>query len=387
LLNFWVLTFVLRNFPTQAKSLVCMPKNAPLKTLAEVIAQPARPFIAMPDPFPEHFRVAEMLQQDETGSVPYADVAFDVGPQGKATGRFLAHRMVVASQSSVLFDTLERAPLLELPREGIMAAIVRVDPRISQEVWRTVLQYMYTGTITCPYSDIAERVVELLRACSVYKLPKPLLDYAQVRLYHLMPGCTPQTAAQVFSVCCSGSGNANKEGAGLGDPELRPTREASAYILLRSAHILLEHTNAQEAAQLLERVVQVVEHGVFNPQQGTPASGCAAQAAENSKGGAPQMSAQQWQQQLQQQQQQKGTPRRMPHRDDPLTESLRAMPWDQTSPPSQHRRVPAEDPLSESLRAMPRDRFLTPREDPASYGFPGQAYAAAAAMPRPLSTR
>lgn len=366
LLNFWVLTFVLRNFPTEAKSLVCMPNNAPLKALAEVIAQPAPPIFARPEPFPEHFRVAEMLQQDETGSVPYADVAFDVGPQGKATGRFLAHRMVVASQSCVLFDTLERAPLLELPREGIWAAIVRVDPRISQEVWRTVLQYMYTGSITCPYSDVPERVVELLRACSVYKLPKPLLDYAQVCLYTLLPGSPPQIAAQVFSVCCAGSGSANKEGTGLGDPELRPTREASAYILLRSAHRVLERTDAKEAAQLLERVVQAVEHGVFHPQQNMPAPGCAAQAAENGKGSAPQ-----------QQQQQ---PARGLRRDDPLTESLKSLPLDHTLQRGQ-------DPLSESLRAMPRDRRLLPREGPPSHGYPGQSYAAAAAMPRPPSTR
>ena len=34
--------------------------------------------------------------QDPSGLVPYADVAFDVGPerQGVATGRFLAHRVV-----------------------------------------------------------------------------------------------------------------------------------------------------------------------------------------------------------------------------------------------------------------------------------------------------
>jgi len=372
LLNFWVITFVLRNFPTQAKSLVCMPNHAPLKTLAEVIAQPAPPTFAKPDQFPEHFRVAEMLQQDETGSVPYADVAFDVGPQGKATGRFLAHRMVVASQSCVLFDTLERAPLLELPREGIWAAIVRVDPRISQEVWRSVLQYMYTGTIICPYHENADRVVELLRACSVYKLPKPLLDYAQVCLYTLLPGSPPQTAIHVFSVCCAGSGSATKEGNCLGDPEMRPTREASAYILLRSAHRLFDRIDAKEASQLLERVIQAVEHGVFNPQPRTPASGCAAQAA------APQ--------QLPAQQQQP-TSRRM-YSDDPLTESLRALPRGQIpqTPPGQCRRTLVEDPLTESLRALPRDRLMLPREAPAAYGCPVQAYAAAANA-RPPATR
>ncbi|CAK9075178.1 BTB domain-containing protein [Durusdinium trenchii] len=33
-----------------------------------------------PPGFPDHFRVAAMLQQEPNGLVPYADVAFDVGP-------------------------------------------------------------------------------------------------------------------------------------------------------------------------------------------------------------------------------------------------------------------------------------------------------------------
>ena len=46
--------------------------------------------------------------------MPYADVAFDVGPDttgGAASGRFLAHRIVVASQSSVLAKELEQLKL------------------------------------------------------------------------------------------------------------------------------------------------------------------------------------------------------------------------------------------------------------------------------------
>lgn len=33
-----------------------------------------------PPGFPEHFRVVDMLQEPH-GQVPYADVAFDVGPR------------------------------------------------------------------------------------------------------------------------------------------------------------------------------------------------------------------------------------------------------------------------------------------------------------------
>ncbi|CAJ1458344.1 unnamed protein product [Effrenium voratum] len=63
-----------------------------------------------PPGFPQHFRVASMLQQDPAGLVPYADVAFDVGPnrQGVATGRFLAHR-VAREPTAELCDVLASA--------------------------------------------------------------------------------------------------------------------------------------------------------------------------------------------------------------------------------------------------------------------------------------
>eukprot|EP00435_Cladocopium_sp_Y103_P004251 s1240_g1.t1 len=95
-LNFWVLTFVLKNFQVPAKALLCNSR-APLRRLLKVLRPPSAPqAYQAPGAFPEHFRVAAMLQQDPSGLVPYADVAFDVGPerQGVATGRFLAHRVV-----------------------------------------------------------------------------------------------------------------------------------------------------------------------------------------------------------------------------------------------------------------------------------------------------
>merc|ERR1719163_2116813 len=98
-LNFWVLTFVLKNFHAHSKALICNASHAPLRSMAEAIPQPSAPQFTPPDAFPEHFHAAAMLQPDEEGHVPYADVAFDVGPDtgGSSAGRFLAHRVIVAS--------------------------------------------------------------------------------------------------------------------------------------------------------------------------------------------------------------------------------------------------------------------------------------------------
>jgi len=272
-LNFWVLTFMLRNFQDQARALVCNPSQAPLRGMARLLPQPSRPALGAQEHFPPHFRVAEMLQPDDTGVVPYADVAFDVGPEG-GVGRFLAHRIVVVAQSPVLLESLEKLPLTELPREKIRAAVLRIDPRISQEVWRSALQFMYTGVVSITYADNVEKVVELLRACVLYQLPRPLLDAAQSRLYPLLPGFPPQVALQVFSIT-SGSGVSE-------DPDLRPAREASAHILIRSAHTLLEDKDPGEACQILLLVVRTMEHAVFHPAT-TPGA----------EGGSPPQQAQQ----------------------------------------------------------------------------------------------
>jgi len=296
-LNFWVLTFVLRNFHAEAKALICMPNNAPMRNLADAIAQPLPPEFSQPDPFPEHFRVAEMLQQDENGTVPYADVAFDVGPDnaGMAAGRFLAHRIVVATQSPVLFEALEKLQLTELPKEGARVAILRVDPRVSQEVWRSVLQFMYTGVIHCSYAKNVDKVVELLRACIMYALPRPLLDYAQSCLYPLLPSSPPHAVLHAFSVTF---------GSAAAETDLRPTREASAYIVLRSAHKLFEAMEPREATQVLERVVQTAEYGVFHPRQHAEGSTAGRGGDAELTGGRP------------------------PKTGDLLTQSLRALPHD-----------------------------------------------------------
>lgn len=341
-LNFWVLTFILRNFHAQAKALVCMPNNAPMRNLAEVIAQPLPPDFAQPTPFPEHFRVADLLQRDEFGAVPYADVAFDVGPDNAnvAAGRFLAHRIVVATQSPVLFEALEKLPLTDLPKEGAQVAIFRVDPRISQEVWRSALQFMYTGTINCTYTDKVDKAIELFRACTMYKLPKPLLDFAQSCLYPLLPQSPPHAALQAFSICA---------GSAAGDVDLRPTREAATYIILRSAHRLFENMEAKETSQILERVVQTVEHSVFNPRKAASGPAPSPQAA--------------------------GRPAARPQAPDPLTQSLRMMPRDALLQSSRDALLqsghdaPRHDPLSQSLRGV----WLQEAQVPGGYPVAGQA--------------
>jgi len=307
-MNFWVLTYVFKNLPVQAKALVSMPNHAPMKNLAEVVPQPVQPQFSPPEPFPEHFRISEMLQQDDDGTVPYADVAFDVGPErsGGAACRFLAHRVIVMSQSPALSEALEKAPMTDLPRERTRAAVLRVDARISQEVWRSVLQFMYTGVINFDFASDIEKVVELLRACALYKLPRPLQDFAQVSLYPLLPKSSPTFAVQVFTLSFEAV-------AEVRDAEFRSAREASAYLLLRSAHRIFEGAEPSEVAKILGRAVQVVENAIFNPV--APAS--VAPAASRASGG----------------------------------------PCPMAMPPV---RGPASDPMSQSLRMGPRQDFAYP---------------------------
>eukprot|EP00927_Polykrikos_kofoidii_P007884 TRINITY_DN13248_c0_g1_i1.p1 TRINITY_DN13248_c0_g1~~TRINITY_DN13248_c0_g1_i1.p1 ORF type:complete len:848 (+),score=123.10 TRINITY_DN13248_c0_g1_i1:50-2545(+) len=267
-LNFWVLTFMFRNLQTHAKALVCMANHPPMKCMADRIADPAPPSFQEPPQIPDCFRVSEMLQQDEFGSVPYADLAFDVGPDngGVAAGRFLAHRVVVSSQSAVLFEALAKAPLTPMQREGICAAIIRIDARISKDVWRSALQFMYTGKVPTAFQNDVEKSIDLLRACVLYRLPAPLRDFAQHCIYPLLPNSPPQIAHLVFTICCSTSSQEESTG-------LRPAKEASAYILLRSAHRLFENAEPQETCHTLEKVVQTVEQLVFNPvKQPSPPS-------------------------------------------------------------------------------------------------------------------
>merc|ERR1719498_2181549 len=197
--------------------------------------------------------------------IPFADVAFDIGPEDDGTnsdqrGRFLAHRVVAGAQSSVLLEALQKLEEQDLPQEGIKARIFRVDPRISKEVWRSALQFLYTGIITCPFQNDIGRMVELLRACIKYKLPRPLLDYSQSAVFQLLstPQTTPMAALHVFSLA---AGSVAEEE----DFNPRALRELAAYIVLRSANDVFSSLEPAEVAKILEKLIQTVEESVFNP--------------------------------------------------------------------------------------------------------------------------
>mmetsp|Transcript_21961 Transcript_21961/g.50154 ORF Transcript_21961/g.50154 Transcript_21961/m.50154 type:complete len:818 (-) Transcript_21961:144-2597(-) len=265
--NFWVLNFVLRNFRMKAKALVCLSSAPALKSLAEVIEAPSPPAKAEEaQPFPEHFKLAEMLMEDAAGKAPYADVACDVGPEN-ASGtnenkRFLAHRIVLGTQSPVLLQELQKLPLTYLKKENIHASVLRISPQISKEVWRSVLQFMYTGVMYFDFAeDNAQKQVELLRACCIYLLPKPLVDFAQAGLWKLLPRAPSKVALQVFSICA---------GSTASDLDLGALREASCYIILKNAHTLFEDMDADATCKVLERVVQAVESCIFLKKSQTP---------------------------------------------------------------------------------------------------------------------
>eukprot|EP00928_Gymnodinium_smaydae_P046343 TRINITY_DN3086_c0_g4_i1.p1 TRINITY_DN3086_c0_g4~~TRINITY_DN3086_c0_g4_i1.p1 ORF type:complete len:721 (+),score=71.18 TRINITY_DN3086_c0_g4_i1:60-2222(+) len=257
--NFWVITYALRTFPECARTLVCMRSLTPL-TESLPQADPPGLISEQLEPLPEYFCVAELLQQDDFGNVPYADVAFDVGPDnaGVASGRFLAHRIIVAAQSPVLFEALASLPLTPLPKENVCAAVYRIDPRIDKLIWRGILQFMYTGALPVAHQNDVEKMADLLRACLLYMLPHPLRAFAQLRLYGLLPASTPHIALRVFRILMSAGRGGSEEVAAL-----TPLREVSAQLVLRSAYILFEGAEPQEACETLDRVVQVIERQVL----------------------------------------------------------------------------------------------------------------------------
>eukprot|EP00930_Biecheleria_cincta_P040739 TRINITY_DN27902_c0_g1_i1.p1 TRINITY_DN27902_c0_g1~~TRINITY_DN27902_c0_g1_i1.p1 ORF type:complete len:831 (-),score=175.36 TRINITY_DN27902_c0_g1_i1:74-2566(-) len=257
-LNFWILKFVTLSYPQHMKALVCSA-DAPLLRLAEFMPQPSRPVCMAAEKIPEHFAVSSLLSQGATGHVPFADVAFDVGPMeddaGDAKGRFLAHRVVVGAQSPVFLRELEFMPAETLVTEGISARVFRVDPRISKHVWRSVLQFLYTGVVHCPFTNDPALMVELFRAAAVYRLPKALLDVAQASLFQLLPASPPDLSLQVFSITAGSSGE------GL---EVEALRELSTLILLRSGHQIFEIQDMQpkDFSTIMDSIFQTVEQAV-----------------------------------------------------------------------------------------------------------------------------
>lgn len=104
-------------------------------------------------------------------------------------------------------------------------------------------------------------MIELLRACVTYQLPRPLLDFTQAILFELLPNSPPVAALEVFGIVAADSAFIEATGALI----LRPLREASSYILLRSGPQVFGSMDAGMVAQTLERVFKIVEHAIFSP--------------------------------------------------------------------------------------------------------------------------
>ena len=79
--------------------------------------------------------------------------------------------------------------------------VFKVDRRISKEVWRMVLQFLYTGILRCGFTQDAAKMLELLRAAAIYKLPKALLDLSQSALFQLLPtGEVEEMLSEMLSI-------------------------------------------------------------------------------------------------------------------------------------------------------------------------------------------
>ncbi|CAE7526372.1 lig1 [Symbiodinium pilosum] len=160
---------------------------------------------------------------------------------------------------------LESLPLTELPKEKIRAAVIRVDERISQEVWRSILQFIYQGTILqeqCTYLQDVAKCFELLFAVLLFRLPEPLLRLAQHSLFLLLPVSNPTWALQVFQLC--------SEKQHFENQELNPIRDAAAWVLLHSAPNLFQSMDAKNVCETLEKVVQSIERSVFDRPRSMP---------------------------------------------------------------------------------------------------------------------
>lgn len=278
-LNFWVINFTILQLNSVAQTFLRGPPShveqidPPLRSLARRIAKPRAPPAPELRHWPGHLELLQMLAASPaTGSVPYADVAFEVSPGGstgggaaggaKATGNKLvmAHRAIVASRSPVLLEELKRLPA-DTPlqgQDGARACLFRVDPRISKDVWKCVIYFLYSGEMhpSFPRQDPGQ-LLELLRACVTYQLPAPLADFAQACLCPLLPGASVRVALTAFSLSAGKPIN----------PRLQAVRECSAYWVLRGAHELCDSMDAQDMASLLVQVLQAVEAAVFRGVQ------------------------------------------------------------------------------------------------------------------------
>lgn len=81
----------------------------------------------------------------------------------------------------MLEELLQKARTAQVGEGGQKAtvSVVRVDPSISKDVWRFILQFVYTGRLRgCSFTKEGAKRLELLGACCLYELPLPLLRFA-----------------------------------------------------------------------------------------------------------------------------------------------------------------------------------------------------------------
>lgn len=263
--NFWVLRFALGSLPAACKPLLPGASTPPLRALHRRLPNPRLP----PEPrlqrWPLHLDFARSLVPEQsTGVLPYADLAFEVGSDapaggagpsapGRPSGRslLLAHQAVMASRSPVLMEELRGRSAELLPGlDGVRACLFRVDPRIPKEVWKCVMQFCYTGQVSPGLLRDVPQLSELVRACLLYQLPTPLLEFAQAALVPVLSSAASHALLEVFK---------------LAEPDARlaAVKEASAYWLLQSAHEVCKHMDPEETSTLLRRILKAVEAGVF----------------------------------------------------------------------------------------------------------------------------
>jgi len=147
-------------------------------------------------------------------------------------------------------------PLKPLAGQNIQAALIRIDPRISQDVWRTALQFMYTNVVHCNFTHDVNLMVELLHACLQYKLPKAIQEFTQAHLMRFVSDAPLQTVMHVFELISESP---------LDDATLRPLRDMTLLLLLQGGHMIFPEIDARKACMIMQNMVQAVEFSVFNP--------------------------------------------------------------------------------------------------------------------------
>jgi len=166
----------------------------------------------------------------------------------------------------VLMKELQRKPLEPLKQlNGLHACIVRVDQRISKDVWVCCMHFLYSGQVRCAFSQDLQRLTQLLRACVTYQLPRPLLDFTEAALCPLLPSCTPRDALEVFSISAVAGTTAAADKRAT-PAQTRPAlqaEESSAYWVLRGAHDLCREMEPKDMAALMDRALCTVEQYVF----------------------------------------------------------------------------------------------------------------------------